>query len=64
MNKEETWIQEDFEREYLRDEAYINEGIRRENEAEWEAWEAKNKKPAKITVYTSKKSEYETRTNK
>ena len=50
MTKEEQWIYEDWEHQYLRDEAYIEEGIRREIQKEWEEWEYQHMKPAKIIV--------------
>ena len=45
------FIEEDWEHQYLRDEAYIEEGIRREIEEEWQEWEENQKrKPATILV--------------
>ena len=60
MKKEQEWIEEDFEHQYLRDEAYIEEGIRREIEAEWQEYiDYQNRKPAEIivTLPTEKKIE-------
>jgi hypothetical protein len=56
MTKQENWIEEDFEHQYLRDEAYIEEGIRREIEAEWQEYlDYQNRKPAQIIVTLEEK---------
>ena len=44
------FIIEDWERIWLQEESYIEEGIRREIQNEWELWEYRNRKPAKIIV--------------
>jgi len=44
------FIIEDWERIWLQEESYIEEGIRREIQKEWEEWEYRNRKPAEIIV--------------